>query len=282
MRVRPAINKRVLSRALLLVAAVLVTVYVLYPFLWMVTYSIRPKTEMFESPPRFIPRQPVLDNYRGIFATGRFGIFFRNSVIVTLCTTLAVVVVASLAGYAISRFRFRGRRVFTFAVLSSQLFPVYVIIIPLFVVFNALKLYDTLVGLMVVYVAVMQPFSIFLMLGFYSEIPREMEESAYIDGASRVQTLTRIVLPNMLNGITAVAIFVTISTWQEFLLALTLTLKQSNRTLPVGLMYFFSEHTTDYAGIMAASVLTTIPTMLVFLFLQKYFVRGMISGTVKG
>jgi len=265
-----------------MVAAVAVTVYVLYPFLWMVMYSIRAKAEMFESPPRFFPRRPVLQNFRGIFATGRFGTFFRNSVVVTLVTTVAVVVVACLAGYAISRFRFRGRRVLTFAILGSQLFPVYVIIIPLFVVFNALRLYDSLVGLVIVYVAIMQPFSIFLMLGFFSEIPREMEESAYIDGASRLQTLTRIVLPNMLNGMTAVAIFVTNSTWQEFLLALTLTLSQSNRTLPVGLMYFSSEHATDYAGIMAASVLTTIPTLLVFLFLQKYFVRGMISGTVKG
>ena len=266
-------EKKTINSIVKLLLAMLVTFFVLSPFLWMVTFSFRPQTQIFESPPQFFPRKPIIDNYVKVIDNNRFGLFFRNSLVVSISSTLVVLTVACLAGYGFSLFTFRGKRVLTFSILSSQLFPIYVIIIPLFIVYNMLGLYDTLLGLIIVYAAVTLPFSIFLMHGFFNEIPKEMEESAYIDGASKLQTLLRVVLPNCLNGITAISIFVLISTWQEFMLALSLTITESNRTLPVGLMYFFGQYSTDYGGVMAASVLATIPTIIIFLFLQKYFER---------
>ena len=276
------LKRKTTNRIVKIVLSLLVTFFVLSPFAWMVTFSLRTQVQIFESPPRFFPRKVVTENYETVLGNNRFGLFFRNSIIVSISSTLVVITVACLAGYGFSRFTFRGKRVLTFSILSSQLFPIYVIIIPLFIVYNMLALYDTITGLIVVYTAISLPFSIFLMSGFFNEIPKELEESAYIDGASKLQAFLLVVLPNCLNGITAISIFVLISTWQEFLLALSLTVSEESRTLPVGLMYFFGQYRTDYGGVMAASVLATIPTIIIFLFLQKYFIRGMISGTVKG
>lgn len=277
-----ALRQKFSRRIILIILSIIVTIFVLFPFAWMASYSLRPRNQIFETPPKIIPNTFVFDNFRAIMANNRFGLFFRNSLIVSLCSTLFIIVVACMAGYSLSRFAFKGKNVLTYSILGSQLFPVYVILLPLFIIYNTLQLYDTLIGLIIVYVAIAQPFSILLMIGFFKEIPIEMEESAYIDGATKLQTFVRIVLPNALNGITAMAIFTLIVTWQEMLLALSLTVSEESRTLTVGLMYFFGQYQTDYAGLMAASVVITIPTLVIFLILQKFFIKGMMSGTVKG
>jgi multiple sugar transport system permease protein len=203
-------------------------------------------------------------------------------VIVSVATAVLVTLAAAAAGYALSRFRFRLRGPVMFALLLTQMFPLVMLIAPLYRILAPLGLTDSLLGLIIVYTAFNVPFAIFLMQSFFDDIPRELEEAAMIDGARRTTALRRVILPLTLPGIGATLGFVFTAAWSELLFALMLINSDGEKTFAVGLLTFVSKFSVDWGQMMAASVLALIPAVLFFALIQKYLVQGLTAGAVKG
>ena len=211
-----------------------------------------------------------------------FPLFFRNSVIVSGSTAFIVTILASLAGYALSRFTFRGKYWIVALMLLTQMFPLVMLVAPIFKMLSPLGLTNSLTGLVIVYVAFNVPFATFLMQSFFDGIPKDLEEAAMIDGATRFRAFRQIILPLTLPGIAATLGFVFTAAWSELLFALMLISSSGASTFPVGLLSFVSKFSVDFGQMMAAGVLALIPACLFFLFIQRYLVQGLTAGAVKG
>jgi multiple sugar transport system permease protein len=212
-----------------------------------------------------------------------FLVYFRNSLVVTVFTVLATLLLATPAAYAFSRVRFRGKRNLIYFVLVSQMLPVVLILIPLYQSFMRLRLLSSYPGLVLPYLMLTLPFSIWMLKGYFDSIPRELDEAARVDGCTKTQTMLRVVLPNVTPGLTATAIVTFIMAWDEFIIALTIMDANEMRTLPVGMIQsFVGQFSIKWGEMMAASVITTIPVVIIFIFLSKYLIGGLIAGAVKG
>lgn len=253
----------------------------LFPLFWLVKISFTPTQLLFTEGVRLWPSHTTLEHYISILKGGRFIIFFRNSVIVALTTSLAVVLLASLAGYALSRFRFPGKYPVMFGLLITQTFPLVVLIVPLYVLLAPLGLIDSIWGLVFVYSAFNVPFATFLMQSFYDGVPQQLEESAMIDGCSRFQALLRVILPLTLPGIGATLGFVFTHAWSELLVALMFINSNDQKTFSVGLMTFIQEFDVNWGLMTAAASLALIPVFLFFAYIQRYLVTGLTAGAVK-
>ena len=255
----------------------------LFPFLWMISTSLKPDQEVFTQVPRWIPEQPTLDNYRNLLTRTTYPTYFRNSVLVSVITTLAAVVIASFAGYSLSRFRFRGRRGVGILILVVQMFPAVLLVIPLFTLMQQLGLLNTHLSLIIAYGTFALPFSTWMLKGYFDTIPTALEESALIDGCTRTQALRQIVLPLAAPGLVTVALFSFVLAWQEYLFALAFTRTEQMRTLTVGLALMQGQHgRISWGEIMAGAFIACIPAVLIFTFLQRYLVQGFTQGAVKG
>jgi multiple sugar transport system permease protein len=257
------------------------TALTLFPIYWLVISAMKTELELFLIPPVWFPADPTLANFERLFH-GAFTTWFRNSTIVAVATTLIGLLLAALAAYSFSRFRFPGSRALSTMFLFIQLFPVAVIVIPLFILWSNMKLTNTYWSLIVTYLVFGLPISTWLLIGFFNAVPVELEEAAMIDGSSRLGALLRITLPLSLPGLAATAIYVFLLSWNEFFFALTFMSSTEMRTIPVGLTSFFAEHSVDWGGLMAASVLASLPVVVLFGLLSRYFVQGLTSGAVKG
>jgi len=211
-----------------------------------------------------------------------FPVYFMNSVIVSLSTALLVTAIASLAGYAFSRFRFRGKAAIAFVMLLTQMFPLVMVIAPIYRIFSGLGLTDNLMGLIFVYTAFNVPFATFLMQSFFDGIPQDLEAAAMIDGCTRAGALRRVVFPLTLPGMAATLGFVFTAAWSELLFALMLINSNSQMTFPVGLLNFVSKFGVAWGQMMAAGVMALIPACLFFAFIQRFLVKGLTAGAVKG
>jgi ABC-type glycerol-3-phosphate transport system permease component len=227
------------------------------------------------------PAHPTLHRYGDVLGTG-FARALRNSLVVAGATTVLGVAVAALAGYALARFQLPLRRYLLLMVMSVQMFPMAVLIIPLFVVMRSLGLLDSWTGLVVAYLSFTTPLAVWMLRSFLETIPRDLEEAAMSDGATRVGAMIRVVLPLAGPGLAATAIFSFIAAWNEFLVALTFVKDESRRTLPVALQSFVGQQQADWGLIMAASVLFTVPVIVFFLAVQRRLVEGMVAGAVTG
>jgi ABC-type glycerol-3-phosphate transport system permease component len=223
----------------------------------------------------------VFDRYGEVLRSG-FGRALANSAVVAVSTTAAGLVLAALAGYALARFRMPLRRWLLILVLSVQMFPAVVLVVPLFVVMRRLGLLDSHAGLVLAYLSFTLPLAIWILKGFIDGIPAELEEAAMIDGATRVGAMRRVVLPLAAPGLAATAIFSFIAAWNEFLFALTFVKDEGMRTLPVALQTFVGQSQTDWGLIMAASVFYTAPVVVFFLALHRRLVEGMVAGALRG
>ncbi len=265
---------------------VLMLIYTVVPMAWMLITSLKGGFAAMMYPPQWIPAEPTLENYIRLLdpkdTIGQdFLRYFWNSLWVSTTTTILAVIVAVPAAYAFSRFRFPGRNFLFFAVLLRNMFPAVIFLVPLFILMRWLGLVNTHGSLILTYLTFGLPLAIWLLKGFYDNIPIQLEQAARIDGATRFQAFLLIVMPLSTPGIIATAIYSFIGAWNEFIYAATFLNKNEQMTLPVGIQRFFSENTTDWPGLMAASFMMSVPVVVLFLILQKYFVRALTEGAVK-
>lgn len=257
-------------------------VFAMFPLYWLLKVSVTPNDLLYTEGVRMWPSRTSFEHYAFVIANSEFPRFFMNSVIVSGSTAVIVTLVASVAGYALSRFAFRGKYWITALMLLTQMFPLVMLIAPMFKMLSPLGLTNSLTGLVVVYTAFNVPFATFLMQSFFDGIPRDLEEAAMIDGATRFMAFRQIILPLTLPGIAATLGFVFTAAWSELLFALMLISGNAAATFPVGLLSFVSKFSVDFGQMMAAGILALIPAALFFLLIQRYLVQGLTAGAVKG
>lgn len=256
--------------------------FTVFPVYWLINSSLKGPTELFSFPPRYWPRIPTFINYtQALFGT-RLGQLYLNSLVVSGCSCLAVIILAVFAGFAMARFRFRARAIVIVLFLTSQVIPQVVLLVPAFTMFKFAGLVNTRVALVLVYVVTWLPFSVMTMRGFYGAIPIELEEAAMIDGCTHLGALLRVVLPLALPGIVATAIYAFINAWNELLFAVVLISSPDLQTLPVGLMSLTDETHTNYGVMLSIAVLALIPSLGLFGWIQRYLTTGLSAGAVKG
>jgi multiple sugar transport system permease protein len=256
--------------------------FALFPLYWLLKVSITPNDLLYSEGIRIWPSRSSLAHYTFVLTHSDFPLFFKNSLIVSGSTAVMVTLIAALSGYAMSRFDFRGKMWLVGLMLITQMFPLVMLVAPIFKLFSPLGLTNSLTGLVIVYTAFNVPFATFLMQSFFDGIPRDLEEAAMIDGASRFRAFRQIVLPLTLPGVAATLGFVFTAAWSELLFALMLVSKAHASTFPVGLLSFVSKFSVDFGQMMAAGVLALIPACLFFLLIQRYLVQGLTAGAVKG
>jgi multiple sugar transport system permease protein len=265
----------------LLICAVVAAVAPVY---WMVTISLKTEVDQFATPPRWFAFSPTLDHYRDAFFTRSFGQYLITSATVATISTVCAVVIGTLAAYGLSRFRLRAGldRRLSIWILSTRMFPPIVSAVPLFLMMRDLRLLNTITSLVIVYTAFNLPFVVWMMRGFFQELPRELEEAAMVDGDSRLGALVRVILPLVTPGLAATAVFCLIMSWNEFLLALVLTQTDAAMTLPVGIAGRVTQYEIKWGVMSAAGVVAMLPILVFALGVQRYLVRGLSLGAVKG
>ncbi|NBN79568.1 ABC transporter permease subunit [Microvirga tunisiensis] len=256
--------------------------FALFPLYWLVKIAITPDQLIFTEGTRLFPSETSFGNFAKVITQTDFLAYFGNSLIVSLGTAGVTTLIAAGAGYAFSRFDFAGKRVLVGIMLVTQMFPLLMVIAPIYKMVAALGMLNSLTSLIVVYTAFNIPFATFLMQSFFDGIPRDLEEAAMIDGCTRFQALRRIIVPLTLPGLGATLGFVFTAAWSELLFALMLINSNDAMTFPVGLLTFVSKFSVDWGQMMAAGVLALVPSCLFFLFIQRYLVQGLTSGAVKG
>lgn len=256
--------------------------FALFPLFWLLKISVTPSDLLYTEGVRMWPSRTTFEHFEFVLHHSAFPTFFRNSVIVAGSTSLCVTVVASLSGYALSRFAFRGKVLLVSLMLITQMFPLIMLIAPIFKMLSPLGLTNSLTGLVIVYTAFNVPFATFLMQSFFDGIPKDLEDAAMIDGATQFMAFRHIILPLTLPGIAATLGFVFTAAWSELLFALMLISGNDAATFPVGLLTFVSKFSVDFGQMMAAGVLALIPACIFFLAIQRFLVQGLTAGAVKG
>lgn len=254
---------------------------VLAPFLWTLSTSLKVKEDVLLFPPKFIPWPATLENYREVLTTG-FPQYLLNSLIVSLSTVAVVLLVSIHAGYAVARYEFRGKSVMLFFILAGMAMGELATVLPLYFFASQLRIIDTYGVLILANSAFIAPLAIWFMQGYFRSIPPQMEEAALIDGANRLTTLYRIVLPSAVPGLVTVSLIAFVSSWNEFILALVLTSSEKMRTVPVGVHLYMTDYGVQWGSITAAGILSIVPVLLLFLLLQKHFLRGLTAGSTTG
>jgi multiple sugar transport system permease protein len=264
--------------------AILVTLLllVLFPFFWMTITSFKGETQMRSLTSMFWPSPFVSDNYGHLLGKTEFLGWYRNSIVVSVSSTLLATAIGTIGAYALARLRFLGRAFMASAVLITYLVPPSILFIPLYAQIRNLGLADSLTGLIVAYPSFTVPFVTWLLMGYFESIPEELEEAAMIDGATRFGAFRRVVLPLAAPGLLAAALYAFTQAWNEFLYALVFITNVKLRTLPVGLSTFITGDVYGWGYLMAGAVLTTLPVIAAYVYLQRYMVEGLTAGSVKG
>ena len=254
---------------------------VLVPVFWMVSTAFKNETELFSDPLLLWPDNPTLAAFKSVFNDYPFAAYFKNSLIVVCFATGVSITFSTLAGYGLSRFRFRGRGSFLLFLLLSQMFPSVMLIIPYFKIMRTAGLLDSNMGLIVTYISFTIPFCTWMMYGYFKSIPKDLDEAAALDGAGHVRIFFSVILPLTLPGIVATAVYAFITAWNEYLFALILTNSESQKTIPIGIGQLIGQYKIEWNELMAASIYSTIPLMIFFLFLQRYLISSLTAGAVK-
>jgi N,N'-diacetylchitobiose transport system permease protein len=261
-------------------ATVVVLAFTLFPVYWMVSTALDNRAN--DGSRGLLPSEFTFENFGFVLDEGGFGGYLRNSLLVAAGTVLASSLLALFAAVAVSRFRFRFRTSVLIMVLIVQMVPMEALVIPLFLQVRSLELLNTLLGLTIVYIAFSLPFAVWMLRGFVAAVPVELEEAAYIDGASWGRMFWSVLLPLVAPGLVATSVFSFIMAWNEFIFALTFMADQDKYTVAVGLRRFFGQYGTDWGAVMAASTLITIPVMVFFVVVQRRLTSGLVAGAVKG
>lgn len=275
-------GKRILSVLAHRLAILAYVVFALFPLYWLLKVSVTPNKLLYSEGIKMWPSRTSFEHFDFVLKHSEFPTFFKNSLIVSGSTAVIVTVLASLAGYAMSRFNFRGKYLIITLMLLTQMFPLVMLVAPIFKILSPLGLTNSLTGLVIVYTAFNVPFATFLMQSFFDGIPKDLEEAAMIDGATQFVAFRQIILPLTLPGIAATLGFVFTAAWSELLFSLMLISGNDSATFPVGLLSFVSKFSVDFGQMMAAGVMALIPACLFFLLIQRYLVQGLTAGAVKG
>ena len=302
-RLRPRWGRSV---ALWAASAVLL-VYVLAPVAWLLSSSFQSEREIVSRPPHWIAQKPTLANFAAIFSAGERSVTYEtrraadpasggyipstasslvpalgNSLIVACAVVMLNLLVGVPAAYAMAKIRFRGRQASLYAILATRVIPDIALVVPFFLLIRNLGLLDSLWSLIITYLAVTVPFSVFILVSYFESLPDELDKAARVDGCSRAQTLTRVYLPLALPSIVAVMLFAFLASWNEFLLALMFTQTPKSQTLPIIVASFTSDFTISFSFINAAGVIAIIPPVILAIAFERYIVSGLTTGAVKG
>jgi multiple sugar transport system permease protein len=277
---REAIER--LQTALAYTVLGLLLVLVLFPFYWMTITSFKTEDQMRSLVSMFWPSPFVVENYTQLLTKTDFGVWYRNSAAVSISSTLVATAIGTIGAYALARLRFLGRAFLSSATLITYLVPPSILFIPLYAQIRTMGLADSLAGLVAAYPSFTVPFVTWLLMGYFGSIPEELEEAAMIDGATRFGAFRRIILPLAAPGVLAAGLFAFTQAWNEFLYALVFISDVKQRTLPVGLSTFITGDVYGWGYLMAGAVLTTLPVIAVYTYLQRYMVEGLTAGSVKG
>ena len=256
--------------------------FALFPLYWLLKIALTPDRLIFTEGTAMWPGSVTFENFRKVIFQSDFIGYFGNSLVVSLATAAITTLIAAAAGYAFSRFEFGGKRIVIALMLITQMFPLLMIIAPIYSIVAKLGLLNSLTSLIIVYTAFNIPFATFLMQSFFDGIPKDLEEAAMMDGCTRFQALRKVIFPLTLPGLGATLGFIFTAAWSELLFALMLISKNDAMTFPVGLLTFVSKFSVDFGQMMAAGVLALIPACLFFLLIQRYLVQGLTAGAVKG
>jgi multiple sugar transport system permease protein len=274
---RRAAWRRISDGAINIVIAVLA----LFPILWGISSSLKPQDRILEFPPRLIPDAPTLEHYARILRENA-GWYALNSVIVSAATVVATLTIGALAGYALARCTFRGRSATMIVTVAIMSIPIASLLVPTFTSLSLLGLADTRTGLALLYTAYQLPVVIWMLYGYFLSLPVELEQAARIDGYTPVQTLRKVVIPLSRPALIAAALFVIVFAWNDFVVAVVMTSSEAVRTLPVAIYFYLGFYGREWGPLLAASVLSILPIIAIFVLLQRYFLSGMTGGSVKG
>mgnify|MGYP003802618317 CR=1 FL=1 len=253
-----------------------------FPLAWMALSSFKPGVELFTIPPKILPQNWSLEWYKQALGNEDVIHYFLNSLFIASVVMVADMFIGTLTAYGLTRFRFKGRKVILISVLAAYCVPPIMLMLPLYKIMNTLSLSGSHVGVIVAHLTITLPFSVWLLVSFFRKLPKEIDEAAVMDGASEIQVFTKIEMPLCVSGVLSTGIMAFIMSWNEFLLASVLISKESMKTLTVGLANYISSTHIDWGIIMALGTITTIPVIILFALVQKYFVEGMTAGAVKG
>lgn len=274
-------RKKMLSRAGMYALLAAMSCLVLVPVLWMVSTAFKSYGETISIPPRWIPQHISFEAFGRLWSEYPFGTYFKNSFIIVLASMAVSVFASCLAGYGLTRFRFRGRNSLMTFILVTQMFPSVMLLVPFYSIIGKMHLLDTHLGLILVYISFTVPFCTWTMLGFFRALPLQLDEAARIDGCNSWQCFSRIILPLTLPGIASTSIYAFITSWNEYMFAFILTSRPEMKTLSVGIAEMNGFQQVRWNDMMAASLMASLPLILLFVCLQKYFVSGLTSGAVK-
>jgi len=269
--------KDIITYAFLLLGLVIV----ITPFLFMISTALKPHTFVFEIPPRFIPEQITGSNFIAALTKENFGGYFFNSIIVGISTTITTIVISAMMAYAFARIDFPGRKALFYTLLLGMMVPSVMLIIPQFIMSKQLDTLDKRYGLVFVYTTMCIAQQTFLLKGYFSKVPKELEEAAFIDGASRMKIFWKIIIPLSKPGLATVTIFTFLYSWDEFAFAHVSIQTITKRTLPIAIALFQSQYLTQWGLVFAASLISLLPVIAVFIIFQKYFVKGISTSGLK-
>lgn len=280
-RARSLRRQRAANKAIVAALSLIALVPILFPIYWMLNVSVRPIREILTSPPSLIPTTVTLEYFQRILQRAEYLAYYRNSIVLTVVTLIATLFFATLAAYGLSRYRLRGRNVIMLSIVSVLMLPPVLLVIPYFRLAHVLGVFDTIFALMIFNVAYSLPICTWLMKGYMDNTPRALEESAMMDGCNRLQAIWLVLLPVMRPALVGTGTFVVVKTWNEYIMAITLTDSPNAQPLTVGLAQFFGQYIRDWNSIMALTALSVAPLIVLFISFQRYVIQGMSSGAVK-
>jgi trehalose/maltose transport system permease protein len=275
-----------LSRVLFYIVLTVIFIYIVFPFYWAFRSSITPNGELFVTPVHYWPENPTLEHYQEVFTNGDFLVALRNSAVVAASTTLLSLFIGTVGAYALGRFKFRGRLPVMYLILSMTMFPAIAILGSLFDMVRRLGLYNQLPALIITYLVFTLPFTVWVLTSFFQALPKELEEAAYVDGASPFETLYRVMLPLIAPGLVTTGLLAFISAWNEFLFAVSFIQTPDKRTVPLAIFLFATStgggFEIPWGTIMAGTVVVTVPLIVLVLIFQNRIISGLTAGAVKG
>ena len=274
-------SKRIFDVVTALIAILVVT-FAMSPILWTVITSFKPESEIVSSTLSYLPERVTFENYLTLWQRSDYPGLLLNSAIVTVLTVAMSLTIGTLASYSISRYQFRGRNGLMVFYLVIRMFPFTLLLIPLFIMLRNLNMFDTYFGLALTYTTFLLPLCVWMLKGFFDGIPPDLEEASRVDGSTRLGALVKIVLPLARPGIAATTVFIAIGSWNEYLWALLLTTADGARTWPVGLQLMVGEFQMPWGTLSASGIISIIPVLIGFAFIQRALVSGLMTGGVKG